>query len=313
MSVGRRVALINCFRQSAAELGITLEVLACDLTPELSAACHAADRAFAVPRSDSSGFIDAVYDIAKENGVALVVPTIDTELPPVAEAAGRFSAAGIRVHVSPPPVIAVVRDKLETARVLSAAGVPTPETFDLESFRRSGGDISAPLFMKPRSGSASRGLKLIQSRDDLPAKTDEPMIGQEHLSGAEYTINMFIDEGGTLQAVVPHRRLSIRAGEVEKGRTERRPDFAEFAEGIVRALPDAVGVQCFQVIVDRERGPKVFEINARFGGGYPLAHQAGATFARWLLEEVAGQTSSANDDWREGVTMLRYDEAIYLE
>ena len=55
----------------------------------------------------------------------------------------------------------------------------------------------------------------------------------------------------------------------------------------------------------------MIEINARFGGGYPLVDHAGATFAQWLLEEVAGLSRTVHDDWREGVLMLRYDAAVF--
>jgi carbamoyl-phosphate synthase large subunit len=55
----------------------------------------------------------------------------------------------------------------------------------------------------------------------------------------------------------------------------------------------------------------LFEINARFGGGFPLAHNAGAYFTRWLLEEAAGHSSDANNNWRSGVRMLRYDAAVF--
>lgn len=73
------------------------------------------------------------------------------------------------------------------------------------------------------------------------------------------------------------------------------------------------GVLCFQAFVDRQGRASVFEINARFGGGYPLAHHAGATMARWLLEERLGLPCSAHNAWREGVAMLRYDAAVFLE
>ena len=56
----------------------------------------------------------------------------------------------------------------------------------------------------------------------------------------------------------------------------------------------------------------VFEINARFGGGYPICDQAGGTFAKWILQKLAGQRPSYNDQWIEGVRMLRYDDAIFL-
>lgn len=80
---------------------------------------------------------------------------------------------------------------------------------------------------------------------------------------------------------------------------------------MAEALPDARGALCFQAIADVTRGLQVIELNARFGGGYPLADRAGARFAQWLLEEVAGLPVSANDDWRDGVLMLRYDQALF--
>ncbi|WP_159587174.1 ATP-grasp domain-containing protein [Chelativorans xinjiangense] len=310
-SAGRRVELIECFRRSAAALGIELDVLACDREPQLSAACQAADRAFAVPKCGDLGFVDAMLDIVRESGVQLVVPTIDPELAPLAAAAERFTALGARVHVSPPCVIEVVRDKLKTAQVMEEAGVPVPWTMPLEAAHASAYPIIWPMFLKPLGGSASRNIKVATCSADLPETPDEPMILQELLIGPEYTINMFLDRQGVLRNVVAHRRLRVRAGEVEKGQTERDPVFRRLAEGVARALPLARGVLCFQVIVDKRGGPCVFDINARFGGGYPLVHYAGAEYTRWLLEEVAGLPSTAHDDWRADALMLRYDAAIF--
>jgi len=87
----------------------------------------------------------------------------------------------------------------------------------------------------------------------------------------------------------------------------------EAARKIAAALPGARGPLCFQAIVREDGEYAVFEINARFGGGYPLAHRAGATFSKWLLEEAAGLSCSAHDDWKAGVTMLRYDAAVFLD
>jgi carbamoyl-phosphate synthase large subunit len=310
-SAGRRVGLIECFRRSASAAGIDLHVLACDMEPEMSAACYAADRAFAVPRCDGPAFVDSMLKIVVDSSVDLIVPTIDPELAPLAAAADRFKAVGARVHVSPPSVIEVVRDKVRTAQVLAAAGVPVPWTASLEAARGEADRLVWPLFLRPSGGSASRGIKIARGPADLPAAPDEPMMLQQLLVGPEYTVNMFIDEHGVLRSAVAHERLRVRAGEVEKGRTERDPIFRRLAEGVARALPDARGVLCFQMIVDKATGPRVFEVNARFGGGYPLAHFAGAEYTRWLLEELIGQPSTANDDWRSGALMLRYDAATF--
>ena len=69
---------------------------------------------------------------------------------------------------------------------------------------------------------------------------------------------------------------------------------------------------CFQAIIDGDGRAAVFEINARFGGGYPLAHRAGATFARWLIEQRLDLPRTMGDDWEDNVVMLRFDDAVFV-
>ena len=312
LSAGRRVALLESFRRAAEALDLRLRIVACDLDPEMSAACHAADAALRVPCCEDPGYADAILDLAEREGATLVVPTIDPELAPLAAAAQRFEALGARLHLSDADTVATARDKAVTMRRLAEAGVPTPWTAPLDAVRRDPEAARWPLLVKPAGGSAGRGVLLVRDGAELPKSDPEPMIAQAALEGPEYTVNMFIDAGGRLRAAIPHRRIRVRAGEVEKGRTERRADLAEFARRIAAALPGARGVLCFQAIDDRKAGPAVFELNARFGGGYPLAERAGGAFARWLLEEAADRPPTASDDWREGVTMLRYDAAVFV-
>ena len=136
-------------------------------------------------------------------------------------------------------------------------------------------------------------------------------VAQELVRGREYTVNLFFDQAGNLRSAVPHERCEVRSGEVSKGITRRDSRFMELARQLGAVLSGAVGPLCFQAITPESGPPVVFEINARFGGGYPLAHQAGATFTRWLLEEIAGLPSSAHDQWEDGLTMLRYDAALF--
>jgi carbamoyl-phosphate synthase large subunit len=55
---------------------------------------------------------------------------------------------------------------------------------------------------------------------------------------------------------------------------------------------------------------QVIELNARFGGGYPVAHQAGANFIRLLIDQVEGQESSSIE-WTDGLAMTRWDDAVF--
>ena len=313
-SAGRRVELMNSFRRDAAALDLDLRVLATDMNPGWSAACQAADRAFAAPSCRSPAFIERMLDIVREEKVDLIVPTIDTELLVYADARDHFAAAGCQVMVSAPEVVEVARDKLLTAKRLNETGIPTPKTATPEEVLDAPGDWPGQLMLKPRGGSSSIGIQRIDKVADMPDPADlANYVVQELLDGDEYTVNIFVDGQGRLIAAVPHQRIEVRGGEVSKGVTRRQPALERAAEAIVEALPSMYGALCFQAIVDEGGEARLFEINARFGGGFPLAHRAGAPFSAWLLEALAGLPSSAGDHWRNGVVMLRYDSARFME
>lgn len=311
-SAGRRVELIRCFRHAAAELGRELRVMAADVRPDLSAACHVADAAVTVPRCIEPGYVPALLELCRREDIDLLVPTIDTELGVLSQYTPEFAAVGAQVVISAPEVVTIARDKVATASRLFSARVSVPRTLSLADYRNRVGALSGEVIAKPMGGSSSVGIQRGRSAADFAALPGEGFLVQELWAGAEYTVNMYIDRAGVLRCAVPHRRIETRAGEVSKGRTERVPQLEEAARRIAAALPGAWGPLCFQAIVRDSGEYAVFEINARFGGGYPLAHRAGAQFTRWLLEEVAGLPCTAHNDWREGVTMLRYDAAVFV-
>lgn len=313
-SAGRRNQLMECFRTDALVLALPLRVLAADACPELSSACQVADEAFKLPRCTTPDYIPALLDICRREQVQLLVPTIDTELLVLAEHRDEFAAVGTYVAVSAPRFVAMARDKAETMRFLSQAGVSVPQTRSLGEFRRAPAELHAPLIAKPTEGSSSVGL--VRGRDvaDFAGLDEANYLVQEMWAGREYTVNMFFDRAGNLRCAVPHLRIETRGGEVSKGQTERVPQLIEAAEKIGRAAGAEVrGPICFQAIVNSAGDYAVFEINARFGGGFPLAHRAGGTFSRWLLEEALDGNCSADGRWRAGVTMLRYDAAVFLD
>lgn len=311
-SAGRRAALLQCFRADAADLNIELTILACDLNPEWSAACHLADRGFSVPPVTDPAYIDALIELCRTHHVSLVIPTIDPELLPLSRARQRFAEIGTTIAISGPATVEIARDKSATAAFFSKNGIRTPRSAFPERVLAAPQDWDWPLLVKANHGSASRGLAVVRSPEELSnAIGDEAMIVQELLQGREFTVNMFFDQNGQLRTAIPHERVQTRAGEVEKGITRRLPQLMEIARQIGRALPEPRGALCFQAMIAPDGNASVFEINARFGGGYPLAHQAGATFSSWLLEEQLGLNCNAHDDWQDGVTMLRYDAAVF--
>lgn len=81
--------------------------------------------------------------------------------------AGVLHAAGAAI-LNPYPVSALLRDKITLARVLQAAGVPTPETFVTAHPEMLAPLLDAgPLVVKGYRGSGLRGVHLVWDVDDL--------------------------------------------------------------------------------------------------------------------------------------------------
>ncbi|MGH9118456.1 MAG: ATP-grasp domain-containing protein [Acidimicrobiales bacterium] len=312
-SAGRRVELVRAFRSALAELGVDGQVLAADRS-WYSSAFHSADAGLLVPGCDDPGFVDRMIELSGSHRVGLIVPTIDPELRVYAEARERFAAAGVTVAVSSPEVVTIASDKAATNEWLRANGFPTVRQTTVAQAQAQG--LAFPLVAKPRFGSAGIGVAVV----DDPAALDvaargREMVVEEVAPGQEHTIDCFVDRSGRCRCAVPRRRIEVRAGEVSKGVTVRSPRLEALAADVCEALPGAYGAITLQVFVDPASGRvAIIEVNARFGGGYPLSHEAGADFPRWLLGELTGRPSTASaDGWRGGLVMLRYDAAVFVE
>lgn len=312
-SAGRRVQLIECFRKAAKELKLDIETLTVDINPRLSSACYASDHAKKVPRCNDPTYIPTLLDICETNKIDLIVPTIDTELSAIAEHRHRFEEAGTHPIISSPHAIALSQDKLSTATHLSKLGITVPKSKIYDDFNVISDSWNYPLIFKPNSGSNSQGIIHAANPEEVPVIENEtPYLVQERITGKEFTINCFFRSDGTLVTAVPHERIEVRGGEVSKAITREIPELTDIAQKIEQANTGWRGPICFQAI-ESQGQYYVFEINARFGGGYPVADYAGASFARWIIEEYIGIRPTLGVRWKQNVAMLRYDNAVFID
>ena len=285
-SAGRRVGLMECFRADAAELGIDLDIIATDIRPDISPACHLADAAFPVPPCAADDFVDSVHSICFSNAVELVIPTIDPELDLLSRHRNRFAEIGTQLAVSSPDLVRLASDKLETIHFLAAAGIPVPRTAAFKSETFDSADWKWPLILKPKVGSASKGAMVVSCPEGIRGiEFAEEYIVQEYMRGEEYTVNVFFDREERLCCAIPHVRHEVRAGEVSKGTTRHHARLERIANRLGSILPSPRGALCFQAIAGDDERIGVFEINARFGGGYPLGARGRGTL---LAMAIAG-------------------------
>jgi carbamoyl-phosphate synthase large subunit len=331
-SVGRRVELVRLFRRALGDKG---EVHATDMD-STAPGLYAAHNAVLAPRVGSGKYVPTLVDFCRRNRVAAVVPLIDTELPVLARARAEFQEIGTEVLVGEPNIVDTCGDKLATARFFARLGVPAPATYANPSCvvcrptSDSGPAGRRTTVVKPRCGSAGKGIHVCTTREEMEywfEHTEDALI-QQYVVGAEVTTDVLSDLDGVPLCQVQRKRLKTRGGEVERGITIADAAIAAHIQRIAEALraPGVINVQCFLT----DNGPLFTEINPRFGGGYPLAHAAGAAFPERIvsmLEHKVGRSGGHREGtnrpfpdprpsfpgYRTGVVMMRFDEAVYRE
>ncbi|MGF6991661.1 hypothetical protein M2150_002951 [Lachnospiraceae bacterium PM6-15] len=113
-SVGRRVELMQAFRNAAEKLDVPLTIIGADITFTAPALLFC-DKKKIVPRIRDSGYIPELIRICHEEKVECLIPTIDTDLLLLAEHKKEFEEIGTRVLISSVEKVKICRDKRFTA------------------------------------------------------------------------------------------------------------------------------------------------------------------------------------------------------
>jgi carbamoyl-phosphate synthase large subunit len=269
-----------------------------------------ADRRVILPRGDDPEFADALLELCEERDIDVVVPTVDSELLPLARRRGGFADAGTTLVLASVGTLEVCLDKWALVQRCRDA-VRVPETWLVdERFRAD--DVELPAIVKPRSGSGSRGIRLVEHYAELEVlERDGSLLVQEHLPGREHSLDVLARADGEVVAVVPRERLKVDSGIAVTGRTFHDEHLEEYAREVARliGLTTVANVQVKEA-VDRE--PALLEVNARFPGTMPLTIASGIDMPRLAIGEALGRPIADGPLAFEDIAMVRYFEQRFF-
>lgn len=310
-SAGQRVALVKDFQETLKRFYPDGKVFTTDMNPKMAPAAYVSDGCFEVPRCTSEDYIESLLTICLGNGIGMVVPTIDTELAILSANKDIFNKQGIFVSVSDYDFIMMCRDKRNTGEFFEKHGIRVPKAIDKYH-------PTFPMFAKPYDGSLSTNLHYIKNAEELTEEilNDPKLLFMEYVDKdvyKEYTVDMYYGKDNKVKCIVPRERIKIRAGEINKGLTEKEP-LTQYLLERLETIDGCVGCICIQVFLNRETGDVVgIEINPRFGGGYPQTYAAGGNYPEYLIREYfLGEKIEYFDGWKDHQLMLRYDDAVYV-
>lgn len=310
-SAGKRVVLVKIFQKTLKELGLDGKVYTVDMKPEMAPAGFVSEECIRVPRCTSADYVDMLLQICEDKQIALVVPTIDTELFVLAQNRARFEAQGVHLVISDADFIKVCCDKRLTDSLFEELGIAIPKHLDKDH-------VSFPMFAKPYDGSLSVNTHVIKSEEELtPDILEDPkLLFMEYIDKKEYkeyTVDMYYGIDGQVKGIVPRERLEVRAGEINKGIT-RKNSIVSYLKERMATMKGVRGCICLQLFYRAsDQDIKGIEINPRFGGGFPLSYYANANFVEYILREyLLNEQIAYSEDWLDHTLMLRYDEDVII-
>jgi carbamoyl-phosphate synthase large subunit len=307
-SAGRRTFLVEAFKAALEGAGL---VVAGDVDP-LAPALFLADRAERLPRLQANDYADSLLELVSRAEIGAIIPTIDTELRQLAQMAPQLRSIGAEAVISESAFIDITMDKWLTVQAFGEHAVAMPKTWLPEDLERA--DLPDRLVVKPRLGSASQGILHVSKEHVRQAVdlTDQPIV-QEELDGAEVTVDALFDMNGRLIHYVPRVRLKAIGGESVEGITIARDGIGPWIETVLDicgrlGARGPVTLQYFS----QPSGPQLTEVNARFGGGFPLTYRAGGRYPEWLLRDLRGlKLEPRIGDYAVGVRMTRHYREIF--
>ncbi|WP_322047734.1 lyase family protein [Paraburkholderia sp. J67] len=229
--------------------------------------CAQLDATIRVIDCDTTSF-DAVWNVLQRlDGIRLVASTSDACIEMAARVAERLGLPG-----NPAATVALCRDKLLMQDTLRAARVPYPATRAVRTPDDTQ-DLRWPVVVKPRQGTGSIGVRLVETVQEFERHFRGDTICQHFVPGAEYSVETFSDARG--HHVLGVTRKSVTAP----------PHFLELAHVFPAALDDTTHTRIADTVrraldaVGYRFGPAhtelkvdgasvtLIEINARFAGG----------------------------------------------
>lgn len=292
LGAGRRVELINRFNRAGFE-------------------CYSYEVNQDVPAQDVSFVIqglpwdapDIVSDIATAaiiNEIDLIIPCQDAAVP-IATKLGEIAVASIYESAM------ICLDKREF------------EKFMLDNFSENYPNFDrykdTKFVCKPARGYGSNGIVISEDVSILDKPANEPYICQRFIKGTEYSVDAYFDKNGKYVDSVQRYRHRVSGGEVIISETVHSPKLANLTEEIGNKIGGLKGPINFQYIFDNKPNGTfyLFEINARFGGGYTLSMEAGLNAIKLIKRDWLGEEFEYTPNQWKHVVLQRSFKDHYFE
>lgn len=311
LSVGTRDKIVQYFKKSFGEEG---KIIAADASI-YAPAIYEADKFYKVPSINSKNYLNTILNICEQEKITAVLSLIDPELSIISKNVDAFSSLGVTIIGSPFSVCELCLNKWQMYNWLISHGYKCAKTYiTKESFVSDYklGKISFPVFVKPISGSASLSTLKVNDMNtiDFLFCHKKGLLIQEYLGDKEIGADVYVDFISRKPvSVFTKKKLLMKAGETDKAISFKDNKLFKLLKKFVLELGliGQADIDLFEI-----NGEYFFsEVNPRFGGGYPFAHECGCNNVDLIKNNLNGIANvEIIGNYDSDVLMMKFSEIM---
>lgn len=298
----KRVSFGRKLIEAAERRGLNLKIFSYELDLEVPVA--AIGEVIPGRKWTAPDLLEHLHDVVDSYKIDVLLPFVDGAV----GVAGLYMEAygDVWAPVVDPSMAERLFDKVESAKIFEKHGISVPITVsdDCELL---------PLIAKPRHGSASKGIKVIENAKDfrkIQECADDYLIQEYIRNRIEYTVDCYISMSGEVVCVSPRVRLEVIGGEVSKTMTVADEEILLASRMVIESL-NLRGAVTLQFLRDKDTGRlMLMEINPRLGGGVVCSIHAGADIPGMIVEEAMGKIPAPATEIKPGTLICRYFEEV---
>lgn len=298
----KRVSMARMLIAAGHDRGVEVGIFSYELTPLVPVA--SVGTVVEGRRWNDPEIYKHLREVADTKGINAMIPFVDGAVGVAAKFAQIYK--DVYAPVSSPEIAETYFDKCAAAEAFERAGLPVPATYRH-------GKPTFPLIAKPRHGSASKGLEVIESVNEFRrviAVRSDYLIQTYFPEREEFTVDCFVDKEGNALCVSPRERLEVVGGEVVNTMTVDDPEITSVSRTALERL-GLRGAVTLQFLRDMATGRlMIMEINPRFGGGCVCSVHAGADLPGMVVDEALGRKPKPSTSIKPNTLITRYFQEV---
>ena len=294
------------------------------------------DEFVTVPGRSDPRYIDRVIEICREKRIDVYYALGEEEAIGSAARLDEFRAIGVGV-ITPgkPEMLRISSNKARYHEFFQERGIPAAgfrpitKLAGVEPALREMGFPGIDVFLKPTQSKGGRGARLVTAREGSEVAPDvraagvpvqslgevleelgrttgasfPEMLAMEYLTGTYYSVDVLSADGRVLYAV-PKIRVAGTASNTTTGEVDLNPATMDLASRACAAFGFSF-LQNYEMKLDRNGEPRIYDINPRGGTSLILCAAAGANIAYYAVKLALGE-EIPRVQVKNHVRMLRY-------